>query len=252
MDRLKGKVAVITGAGSGIGRASATLFASEGASVLAADIDSAGLAETLDLLRRDCPEAESIEVDVTKADDVRRMIEAARERFGRLDILYNNAGVEGPLGPLIDCTEDDFDRTLAVNLKGVFLGMKYAIPVMVAQGGGAIISTASVAGLVGFRGLAAYTASKGGVVQLTRTAALEYAAQGVRVNCICPGLIDTPMMARIVPSAETRQAAAAAAHPLQRLGTPEDIARAALYLASDDASFVTGSALVVDGGYTTQ
>ena len=250
--RLKGKVAIVTGAASGIGRASALLFAEEGAHVLAADIAAGGLGETLELLRRSDPKAESLEVDVTKAEDVRRMIEKARQTLGGLDILFNNAGIEGDFVPISECTEENWDRTLAVNLKGVFLGIKYGAHAMVEQGGGVIINTASVAGLVGVRNFAAYAASKGGVIQLTRTAALEYARQGVRVNCICPGMIDTPLTARLIPDEETRRAAAAQTQPLQRIGQPEDIARAALYLASDDASFATGTALVVDGAYTAQ
>ena len=250
--RLKGKVAIITGAASGIGRASALLFAEEGARVLAADIDAGGLGETLALLRRNDPEAESLEVDVTKAEDVRRMIDTARQRLGGLDILFNNAGISGEFAPIGECTEENWDRTLAVNLKGVFLGIKYAAPVMAAQGGGVIVNTASVAGIVGVPNLAAYAASKGGVIQLTRSAALEYATQGVRVNCICPGMIDTPLTARLIPDDETRRKAAAHTQPLPRVGAPEDIARAALYLASDDASFATGTALVVDGAYTAQ
>lgn len=245
MARLDKKVAIVTGAGSGIGRATAVRFAAEGATVVVADVTGAEQ-ETASSIGEG---AIAVHTDVSNAADVKAMVETARERFGRLDIIFNNAGIEGLQGPTAECTEENFDRVIAVNLRGVFLGMKYAIPLMLEGGGGSIINTASVAGLVGFPGIPAYCASKGGVIQLTKTAALEYATSGIRVNAICPGIIHTPMVDRLIGDRPRMEAALNASEPVGRMGSPEEIASAAVYLASDESTFVTGTTVTVDGGY---
>jgi len=249
MGKLDQKVALITGAGSGIGRASALLFAREGARVVAADLNRAGAETTAREIGEAGGSALAIEVDVSRADSVRAMMDATGERFGRLDVLFNNAGIGGPLAVFADYSEADFERVVAVNLKGVFLGMKFGIPALLRSGGGSVINTASVAGLIGTRGYAGYSASKGGVIQLTKVAALEYAKQNVRVNCICPGGVDTPILA-MVPAAF--RPAIARTNPMERLAQPEEIAHMALFLASDESSFATGGVFVVDGGSTAQ
>ena len=247
MDRLKGKVALITGGGSGMGRASCLLFAREGATVAVVDrADEAG-EETVRLIADEGGDASFVHADVGAAADVERMVETTVETHGRLDVLFNNAGIEGPSVDLLDYGEDDWARIIAVNLTAVYRAMRAAIPHMIRQGGGVILSTASVAGLVGLARSSAYSAAKAGVIGLSRTVALEYGPQNIRVNCICPGFIATPMLDRVLgdrPESVLHRLA-----PLRRVGTAEDIARAALYLASDEASYVTGVPLVVDGGY---
>jgi NAD(P)-dependent dehydrogenase (short-subunit alcohol dehydrogenase family) len=246
--RLHGKVAVITGAGSGIGRASSLLFAREGAKVVCADI-SGGEVDTAEVIGAD---AVAVRVDVSKSADVRRMIDAAVESFGRLDILFNNAGLSGARGPLADLDENAFDAVVAVNLKGAFLGMKYAIPVMQATGGGSVISTASASALVGFKDIAAYSAAKGGLVQLTKSAALDYATSGVRVNAICPGMTWTGLSGASADGVSLPPPGSAPPQPMKRWGMPEELASAALFLASDESSFITGVAMPVDGGYVAR
>ncbi len=243
--RLAGKVAIVTGAGSGIGRAIATAFHHEGATVILADRSGEQDALASQLGTHTMP----LSADVTDADSVTRLVEAGYAEFGALHILVNSAGIAGSLAPVDRCSEGNFDRVIAVNLKGVFLAMKFAIPFIVASGGGAVINLSSVAGLVGWRMLPAYAASKGGVIQLTRSAALDYATAGVRVNAICPGIIDTPMIENAEPEARD---AAARMIPLGRTGLPSEIASAAVFLASDESSYLTGAALPVDGAYTTQ
>jgi NAD(P)-dependent dehydrogenase (short-subunit alcohol dehydrogenase family) len=243
-DRLAGKVAIITGAGSGIGWAAARRFADEGARIVCADI-SGQERDIADLLG---DSAVPVSVDVTKAADVQRMIAAAVDRFGRLDILLNNAGFGGPHAPLADIDETLFDKILAINLKGVFLGMKYAIPAMLDAGAGAIVNTASASGLVGWKGLSCYAAAKAAVVQMTKSAALDYAQTNVRINAICPGMTYTGM-AGAKPDAEVPPGGYLPT-PMARWGEPAELAAAALFLASDEASFVTGAALAVDGGYS--
>jgi NAD(P)-dependent dehydrogenase (short-subunit alcohol dehydrogenase family) len=244
--RFKGKVVVVTGAGSGIGRAMAIAFSAEGATVVAADKDGASAAETTMGLEH----ATAMLVDVTQAPSVKGLIDDTHARHGRIDILCNNAGI-GSSKTVVDCEPDEWDQLFAVNARGVYLGCKYAIPLMIAQGGGVIVNTASVAGLIGLPNRAAYCASKGAVVTLTKQVAVDYVAQGIRCNCICPGTVDTPWVARLLKEAADPTALRAelvARQPMGRLGTAEEVAQAALYLASDDAAFVTGTALVIDGG----
>ncbi len=249
MGKLDGKVAIVTGGASGIGEATALLFAEEGAKVIVADWDEAKGAQVAREVQERGGEAMFVKVDVSQAEDVEMMVNTAVESYGRLDVLFNNAGVEGEQAPTADCTLENFDRVIAINLRGVFLGMKYGIPAMLEGGGGSIINTASVAGLVGFASIPAYCASKGGVIQLTKTAALEYAKQNIRVNVICPGVIWTPMVERFVAPAEGAREALEAAEPVGRFGTPEEVAQLALYLASDDSTFCTGAPFIVDGGF---
>jgi NAD(P)-dependent dehydrogenase (short-subunit alcohol dehydrogenase family) len=242
--RLDGKVAVVTGAGSGIGRASALLFAAEGAQVVCAD-RSGREDETA---RAIGDAAVGVHTDVSVAGDVERMIETAESRFGGLDVLFNNAGFGGRIAPLAEQTEEIWDEVHSVNLKGVFLGMKYGIPALQRRGGGAVINTASAVGLSVMKGHGVYAAAKAGVIQLTKTAALDYAASNIRVNAICPGMTWTGL----VPASAEHELPPADAIPpkvpIARWGLPTDLATAALFLASDDASFITGVALPVDGG----
>ena len=249
MGRLDGKVAIVTGAGSGIGKAAAKLFAAEGARVVCADVTGAEAATAMEI---GAAQAAAMTVDVSKAADVREMMERTKALYGRLDVLFNNAGIEGTPAPTPDYAEEEFHRVMHVNAFGVFLGMKYGIPLMLETGGGSIINTASIAGLVGFPGLVAYTASKGAVIQMTKTAALEFAAQGIRVNAICPGVIRTPMVERFTAGQPDAEAQLTMAEPVGRMGTPEEVAALALFLASDESSFVTGAALPVDGGFVAR
>ena len=249
MGKLEGKVAIVTGAASGIGRASALLFGEERAKVIVADWDEAKGEQVAREVKGKGGEAKFVKVDVSRAEDVQMMVNTAVESYGRLDVLFNNAGVEGEQAPTADCTLENFDRVIAINLRGVFLGMKYGIAAMLKTGGGSIINNASVAGLVGFMGIPAYCASKGGVIQLTKTAALEYAKERVRVNVICPGVIWTPMVERFSAAGEEVREALEAMEPVGRFGTAEEVARLALFLASDDSSFCTGAPFVVDGGF---
>ena len=252
--KLEGRVAVITGAASGIGRATAILFAAEGAAVLAADVQDDAGAQTVDTIRAAGGRAEFVHADVSRSEDVRRMLGAAVDRFGRLDVLFNNAGVAVFKG-VVETDEAEWDHVLGVNLRGVYLGIKYAAAEMRHQGGGSIINTSSVHGMRTTAGIAAYAASKHGVIGLTRAAALDLAPHNIRVNCIQPGAIETPIMRanlRAVGDEDEEFRKISAAEPLGRVGTPQEIARMALFLASDDASFVTGAAFAVDGGLLAQ
>jgi len=250
MARLKDKVATITGGGSGIGRATCLLFAREGAKVVVADYIAEGGNETVRQISAADGQAVFVQADVSKSADVRNMIGAAVRNYGRVDILFNNAGIEGPSTKLANLKEEDWDRVIAIDLTSVYLGMKYVIPEMIKQGGGVILSTASVAGLVGFQGSGAYAAAKAGVINLTRLAALEYADKNIRVNCICPGVIETPMVERVMGGRPRERIVRS--EPIGRLGRPEDIANAALFLASDESSFATGAPFIIDGGYVAR
>jgi NAD(P)-dependent dehydrogenase (short-subunit alcohol dehydrogenase family) len=247
---LQDKVAIVTGAGSGIGRASAIRFAAEGAAVVAADIRLGKAAETVELIEGEGGRAAACQVDVASSPDVARMVAAAVETFGTLDALFNNAGTIRP-GTAVDLSVEDWDLVMAVNVRSVFLGAKHAVPVMAANGGGAIVSTASVSGLLGDPSSVVYSASKAAVINLTRSLAVDHAKQNIRVNCICPGAIDTPPVGRMLKDPEIRQRSEKA-HLLGRIGEASEIAAAAAWLLSPESSFVTGEALVVDGGLTAQ
>lgn len=237
-----GRTVVVTGAASGIGAAMARLFLDEGATVYGADLDPDGVPEG----------ARPVRVDVSEAEDVRSMVERVVDESGRLDVICNNAGI-GSTADAVGCSVEEWDRVFAVNARGVFLGTKFALPHMLAQEHGAIVNTASVAGMVGLRDRAAYCASKGAVIAFTRQVALQYAGTGVRCNCICPGTVESPWIDGLLREADdpgAARAALVARQPVGRLGTPEEVARAAVYLASDAAGFVTGSAFVIDGGLT--
>jgi NAD(P)-dependent dehydrogenase (short-subunit alcohol dehydrogenase family) len=251
-ETLTGKVALVTGGASGIGRATALTFAREGAKLIIADMHEEGGQQTVHMITENGGNVTFVQVDVTQATAVEAMISKAVETYGRLDCAHNNAGVGTPSRvPTADYTEEQWDYVLSINLKGVWLCMKYEIPQMLKHGGGAIVNTASVAGLVGFPTSSAYVASKHGVVGLTKTAALEYARHGIRVNCVCPGYIETPMTERSRNDPE-RLAHMIASEPIGRLGTPEEIAETVVWLCSDTASFVTGHTMTVDGGYAAQ
>jgi NAD(P)-dependent dehydrogenase (short-subunit alcohol dehydrogenase family) len=246
---LTGKAAIVTGGDSGIGAAISELFSEEGASVVVADIHDSG---TADRITKKGGRAIHVKTDVRDEAQVRTLIARAKKSFGRIDILCNNAGIE-LLKPMTETTEDDWERVLQTNLKGVFLVSKHVIPEMLKSGGGTIVNIASQLGIVGLENYTAYSASKGGVVLLTKSMALEYARLKIRVNCICPGPIQTPMLERellIEPDREAARKMWAQKQPIGRVGLPQEIAQAALFLASERSSFVVGHALVVDGGYT--
>lgn len=247
-----GKAALVTGAGSGIGRESALLFAQKGARVAVVDLDEKGGGKTVELIETAGGEAVFIKTDVSKSDQVQRMVAETIRAFGRLDFAHNNAGIEAGLYPLNEYKEEIWDRTIAVNLKGVWLGMKYEIPEMLKNGGGAIVNTASAAGIIGMPNHYAYVASKFGVVGITKGAALEFGGRGIRVNCICPAIVDTPMTDRFVTYGMGTKEMFAEMTPMKRIGTPREIAASAVWLCSNEASYVTGHALLTDGGYTAQ
>ena len=246
------KVALVTGASSGIGRATALAFARAGYATVLSDVKEAEGQAALGEVKSAGGEAEFIRCDVSDADEVQALVERTVQRFGRLDAAFNNAGIEGPIGSTLDCTHDNWQRIIAVNLTGVWHCMRAELRQMLAQGGGAIVNCSSVAGLVGFAGLPAYVASKHGVVGLTRTAALEYATSGIRVNAVCPGAIATPMLERIMDTSDQTREAIVAGEPVGRIGAPEEIASAVLWLCGDGASFVTGQAIAVNGGWTAR
>lgn len=250
MKRLDRKVGLVTGGGSGIGRATCRLFAEEGARVAVVDFDEAAGRRTVSEIESSGGAAFFVGADVSCPRDVQAMISATIADSARIDILFNNAGVEGPSAKFENYPEEAWERVIAVDLTSVYLGIKYVLPHMLAQGGGVILSTASVAGLVGFPGSAAYSAAKAGVINITRVAALEYASKNIRVNCICPGIVDTPMVDRVV--GKRPRGNVTRMEPIGRLGSPEDIANAALFLASDESSFATGAPFIIDGGYVAR
>lgn len=253
---LEGNVALVTGAASGIGRACAVAFAREGARVVVSDLESAaeGGRETVRLVEAAGGEARWIPCDVADTAQIRRLMAETVGVFGRLDVAVNNAGIEGAQGPTAEHPDDNWERVLRINLEGVWQCMKHELPHLLqardGTRGGAIVNVASIAGLLGFPGIGPYVASKHGLIGITRTVALEYATEGVRANVVCPGAIQTPMIDRFVHQDAEASRQLAAAHPIGRFGTPEEVAAAVVWLASDAASFVTGHALAVDGGYT--
>ena len=251
---LDSKTALVTGGGSGIGRAASLAYAKDGARVVVADVNVEGGEETVQMIKEAGGEAILVHADVSNPEDAQAMVDQEVGAFGSLDCAFNNAGIGGGRDRLLtaDYLEEDWDRVISINLKGVWLCMKAEIPQMLKQGGGAIVNTASIAGLVGLSGTVAYVAAKHGVTGLTKAAAMEYAKSGIRVNAVCPGYIETPMVQGIFDRVEGYRERVAARHPMDRLGEPEEIAQAVVWLSSDAASFVTGHNMPVDGGYMAQ
>jgi len=245
---FEGKVALVTGGTSGIGRETAVLFAKAGAKVVVAGRREHEGKETIELIRAAAGDGLFVRADVSKAADVATLVEKVVERFGRLDVAFNNAGIEGVWVPISRQSEEDFDRTIDINLKGVWLCLKYEIRQMLKQGGGAIVNMASIAGLAGTAGAAAYTASKHGVMGLTKAAALETARDGIRINAVCPAAIETPMAERLFGAPQVHKYVLSC-HPIGRFGRPAEIAEAVVWMCSDRASFMTGQSLVLDGGF---
>lgn len=250
--RLDGKIALVTGGGSGIGQATALIFAREGAKVVVADVLVEGGEATVSQIKKGGGDAVFVKTDVSQDAEVEALVQKAVATYGRLDCAFNNAGIAGAAARTADYTQKQWDRVIGINLTGVWLCMKYEIAQMVKQGGGAIVNTASVAGLVGFRHGPAYVAAKHGVVGLTKTAALEYAKANIRVNAVCPGVINTPMFEKGLQIDPRIADTMAAREPIGRLGKPEEIAEAVVWLCSEAASFVTGLPMAVDGGWVAQ
>jgi NAD(P)-dependent dehydrogenase (short-subunit alcohol dehydrogenase family) len=252
MATFKDRVSLVTGAGSGIGRASAVAFSQAGAKVVVVDTDAAGAADTVRAITAQGGVATCVEADVSSSMDVRHAVDEAIRVYGRVDFAHNNAGIPGEIAKTADCTEENWDRVVATNLKSMWLCLKYEIPQMIRQGHGVIVNTSSVYGVIGCtRGMPAYAASKHGVIGLTRTAALEYAASGIRVNAICPGAVDTPFRTQLV-NTSTPACDTAGRYPLGRVADPQEIAGVATWLCSHEASFITGATIVIDGGLSVQ
>lgn len=249
---LERKVAIVTGAATGIGKAAALLFARHGARVMVSDIDIERGQETTRTIRDEGGESSFFKADVSASTEVEALVEHTVQNFGKLDCAFNNAGIEGQPAPTHESSEANWERVIAVNLKSTWLCMKFELLPMLQQGSGSIVNMSSVAGLVGFPGLPAYVASKHGVVGLTRTAALEYAQQGIRINAVCPGVIRTEMIDRLTGKKSESEEEFIAYEPLGRMGTADEVAEAALWLCTDAASFVTGHALTVDGGFVAR
>jgi len=251
---FSGRVAFVTGGASGIGRAAALAFARKGASVVTADVSEQGNQETAHLIEQLGGRALAVRCDVTRGEEVKAALTKTADTFGRLDFAFNNAGIEprSP-APTADYDEEEWNRIFDINLRGMFLCMKHEIPLILKHGGGgAIVNTSSGAGVIGIKGSPAYTAAKHGVIGLTKAAALDYAAQNIRINAVCPGYIDTPMMGRFTGGTPEGRAKIIAEEPVGRMGTPEEIAAAVIWLCSDGAAFMIGHAMVVDGGQTVQ
>jgi len=250
MKEFDGKVALVTGGGSGIGRATALAFAREGAKVVIVDRNVQRGEETISMIRDAGGTASFRRTDVSVAAEIEALVGYTMTTYGRLDLAFNNAGIEGDVKPLADQTESNFDAVMDINVKGIWLSMKYEIPRMLEQGGGAIVNSSSVAGVVGFPGIGIYAASKHAVIGLTKTAALEYSPQGIRINAVSPGAIDTEMIDRLADGMNVKKDDLSTLHPIGRIGRVEEVAEAVLWLCSSKASFVTGHSLIVDGGFT--
>lgn len=249
---LEGKVTLVTGGAAGIGRASALRIAKEGSKVVVSDLDEKGGTETVKMIGDQGGLATFVPADVSDCEQVEGLIKTAVDEYGQINCAFNNAGIEGKMASTPECPEDNWDKTIAVNLKGTYLCMKYEIRHMLENGGGSIVNMSSVAGLVGFSELPAYSASKHGVLGLTKTAALEFAEKGVRINAVCPGVIQTKMIDRITGGKEENKEEFRGYEPMGRMGKPEEIASAVMWLLSDGSSFVTGESLAVDGGFAAQ
>jgi NAD(P)-dependent dehydrogenase (short-subunit alcohol dehydrogenase family) len=252
MPDFNGKVALVTGGGIGIGRATAIAFANAGAKVVIGNRNAEKGAEVVELIKAAGGDASFARTDVTSEGDIKALVDHTVATYGRLDAAFNNAGVEGSLSPITEQTDENYSFVMDTNVKGVFLSMKYQIPAMLKNGGGAIVNNSSVAGLIGFPGISIYAASKHAVMGMTKSVALEFATAGIRVNSVNPAVIDTSMAERLAAGIEVDQDYLNSMHPIGRTGKPEEVAAAVLWLCSDEASFVTGTSLAVDGAYTAQ